>query len=120
MLGTALASGFALVIFMATAGFVQGQTSSPQGTPTSQSSVTEPSTQSSANADATRSVRIGGNVAQASLMYQVAPVYPPLAKSAHVSGTVLLHCVIGTDGTVQSLEYISVGMRETTVPLVLI
>ena len=107
MLGTALASGFALVIFMATAGFVQGQTSSPQGTPTSQSSVTEPSTQSSANADATRSARIGGNVAQASLMYQVAPVYPPLAKSAHVSGTVLLHCVIGTDGTVQNLEYIS-------------
>jgi TonB family protein len=106
-LGTALASGFALLIFIATAAFVQGQTSSPQGTSTSQSSAPEPSTQSSANAEATRSVRIGGNVAQASLMYQVAPVYPPLAKSAHVSGTVLLHCVIGTDGTVQNLEYIS-------------
>jgi TonB family protein len=106
-MGTALASGFAFLIFTATATVVQGQTSSPQGTPTSQSSATEPSTQSSANAETTHSVRIGGNVAQASLMYQVAPVYPALAKSAHVSGTVLLHCVIGTDGTVQNLEYIS-------------
>ena len=103
----ASASAFALVIFMASAAFAQGQTSSPQGTPASQSSAPEPSSQRSADAETTRSVRVGGNVAQASLMYQVAPVYPPLAKSAHVSGTVLLHCIIGTDGTVQDLEYVS-------------
>lgn len=105
--GTPLVSALALLIFMATPALVQGQTSSPQGIPTSQSSAPEPSTQSSVNAETTRSVRVGGNVAQASLMYQVAPTYPPLAKSAHVSGTVLLHCIIGRDGTVQDLQYIS-------------
>jgi TonB family protein len=106
-MSTPLASAFAVLIFMATAAFAPGQTSSPQETPTSQSSAPEPSTQSSANAETTQAVRVGGNVAQASLMYQVAPVYPPLAKSAHVSGTVLLHCVIGRDGTVQDLQYVS-------------
>jgi TonB family protein len=103
----AIAIAFALVILMATAAFAQGQASSPQGTPASQSSAPEPPSQGSADAETTRSVRIGGNVVQASLMYQVAPVYPPLAKSAHVSGTVLLHCIIGTDGTVQELHYVS-------------
>lgn len=106
-LGTPLASAFALVIFVATAALAQGQTSSPQGTLTSQSSTQEPSSQSSADAETMPSVRVTGNVGQASLMYQVAPVYPPLAKSAHVSGTVLLHCIIGTDGTVQDLHYVS-------------
>jgi TonB family protein len=105
--GTPLASAFALVILMATAALAQGQTSSPQGTPTSQSSAPEPSSHSSADAENTHSVRVGGNVAQTSLMYQVAPVYPAVAKSAHVSGTVLLHCIIGTDGTVQDLQYVS-------------
>jgi TonB family protein len=105
--GAPLTSAFALVIFMATAALALGQTSSPQGTPASQSSAPEPSSQSSADVETTHSVRVGGNVAQASLMYQVAPVYPPLAKSAHLSGTVLLHCIIGTDGTVQELHYVS-------------
>ena len=104
---TPLASAFALLIFVVTATLAQGETSSPKGTPTSQSSAREPSSQSSADAKTTPSVRVGGDVAQASLMYQVAPVYPPLAKSAHVSGTVVLHCIIGTDGTVQDLQYVS-------------
>ena len=29
------------------------------------------------------------------------------AKTAHISGTVVLHAIIGTDGTVQDLQYIS-------------
>jgi protein TonB len=52
-------------------------------------------------------LRIGGNVMQASLVHQVTPVYPQIAKTAHISGTVILHAIIGTDGTVQDLQYIS-------------
>ena len=29
------------------------------------------------------------------------------AKTAHISGTILLHAIIGKDGTVQNLQYIS-------------
>jgi periplasmic protein TonB len=54
-----------------------------------------------------KSIRVGGNVAQANLIRQVTPVYPAIAKTAHISGTVLLHAIIGKDGTVQDLQYIS-------------
>src|ERR1700722_19619527 len=56
---------------------------------------------------ANKPVRVGGNVAQANLIRQVTPVYPPIAKTAHISGTVLLHAIIGKDGTVQDLQYVS-------------
>lgn len=52
-------------------------------------------------------IRVGGNVQAASLVHQMMPVYPPIAKTAHISGTVVLHAIIGKDGTVQNLEYIS-------------
>jgi protein TonB len=41
------------------------------------------------------------------MVRQIMPVYPPIAKTAHISGTVMLHAVIGKDGTVQNLEYVS-------------
>jgi protein TonB len=37
----------------------------------------------------------------------VLPVYPAIAKTAHVSGTVMLHAIIAKDGTIQELQYIS-------------
>jgi protein TonB len=52
-------------------------------------------------------IRVGGNVQQASLIRQVQPSYPPLAKAAHVSGTVVLHAIISKDGSIQQLEYVS-------------
>jgi periplasmic protein TonB len=52
-------------------------------------------------------IRVGGNVIAASLVHQVMPLYPPIAKTAHVTGTVVLHAIIGKDGTVQNLEYVS-------------
>jgi TonB family protein len=52
-------------------------------------------------------IRVGGNVAASNLIHQVAPEYPPIAKTAHISGTVLLHAVIGKDGTVEGLQYVS-------------
>src|SRR5271163_292334 len=35
-------------------------------------------------------VRIGGQVQAANLLRMVQPVYPPIAKTAHISGTVVL------------------------------
>jgi protein TonB len=37
----------------------------------------------------------------------VLPVYPPIAKTAHIQGTVLLNAIIGKDGSVEELQYIS-------------
>jgi protein TonB len=52
-------------------------------------------------------IRVGGNVQSASLVHQTMPLYPQIAKTAHISGTVVLHAIIGKNGTVQNLEYIS-------------
>jgi TonB family protein len=47
--------------------------------------------------------RIGGDVAQANLVMQVQPVYPPLAQAARVQDYVMLQAVIGKDGKVGNL-----------------
>ncbi len=52
-------------------------------------------------------IRVGGNVAAAKLIRQVTPVYPTIAKTAHISGTVILHAIIAKDGTIQELTYVS-------------
>jgi protein TonB len=52
-------------------------------------------------------VRVGGNVQAAKMIRQITPVYPQIAKTAHVQGTVILHAIISKDGTVQELQYIS-------------
>lgn len=56
---------------------------------------------------APQTLRVGGNVQQANLIHQVMPVYPEIAKTAHIQGTVVLHAIIAKDGTVQELQYIS-------------
>jgi TonB family protein len=52
-------------------------------------------------------IRISAEVAQAQLIAKVDPVYPPIAQAAKVSGTVVLHLIIGKDGAVQQVEFIS-------------
>ena len=52
-------------------------------------------------------IRVGGNVEAASLINKVEPQYPPIAKTAHVAGTVILHAVIGKDGGIRELQYVS-------------
>jgi TonB family protein len=44
---------------------------------------------------------------QLKIAKKVQPVYPPDAKKARISGTVLLDAVIGKDGSVQSLRVVS-------------
>ena len=43
----------------------------------------------------------------AKIINQVTPVYPEIAKTAHIQGTVVLHAIIGKDGTVTQLQFIS-------------
>jgi protein TonB len=52
-------------------------------------------------------IRVGGNVAAAKLIRQVTPIYPTIAKTAHISGTVTLHAIISKDGSIEQLEYVS-------------
>lgn len=49
-------------------------------------------------------VRPGGNVKAPNRIGYVAPVYPPTAMAARVSGTVIIEAVIGTDGTVRDAK----------------
>ena len=52
-------------------------------------------------------MRVGGNVQAANLIKKITPVYPPLAKSARVQGTVRFTAIIGKDGTIQNLQMVS-------------
>jgi TonB family protein len=57
--------------------------------------------------DGTKRITIGGNVQQSKLISQPRPVYPPLAKQAHIQGVVHLSALIGKEGNVINLAVIS-------------
>lgn len=57
--------------------------------------------------EAPQRIRVGGQVQQANLIHQVLPVYPQIAKTAHIQGTVVLHAIIDKDGSVTELQFIS-------------
>lgn len=44
---------------------------------------------------------------QGSLIRRVEPVYPPLARTARIQGSVVLEAIIGQDGTMQHLQVLS-------------
>ena len=50
---------------------------------------------------------IGSEVAQANLVNQVKPVYPPLARAARVQGSVLLQVTIDKQGAISNLGVVS-------------
>lgn len=52
-------------------------------------------------------ITIGGNVAAARIVSRVQPLYPKKAREQKIAGTVRLHVVIGTDGSVQEVAAIS-------------
>lgn len=52
-------------------------------------------------------VRISSGVMAANNVSKAIPVYPPAAKEAHITGSVVMAAVIGTDGTVNSLQVVS-------------
>jgi protein TonB len=49
-------------------------------------------------------MRIAAKVAEANLIHDVAPHYPPEAGRARIEGTVVLMAVIGKDGSVQDVQ----------------
>lgn len=53
------------------------------------------------------SIHIAGEIQQANLISRPVPVYPPLAKAAHVQGTVRFQATIGKEGTIQNLQLLS-------------
>jgi TonB family protein len=55
-------------------------------------------------------IRLGGDVQAAHLITKVQPVYPDSAKSAGISGTVILHAVIGMDGRPLALRVMNSQM----------
>ena len=44
---------------------------------------------------------------KAGLLSQPRPVYPPIARAAHVSGAVVLHAIISKSGSIERLEVVS-------------
>jgi protein TonB len=54
-----------------------------------------------------KKVNISGGVAQGMLLQKTVPMYPPIAKAARVSGTVVLQATISKTGTIENLRVIS-------------
>ena len=52
-------------------------------------------------------IRIGGNVQAAKIISRVQPQYPKNAKEQRITGTVRLHVIIGTNGSVQEVTVMS-------------
>jgi TonB family protein len=105
----------AFALIAVTGAFAQEQQGGVGGThePTAQSSTTNESSATQDSADTSsgtakaKRLRVGGNIAAKMIEHQVNPQYPDEAKKNHVEGTVVLRCVIATDGTVLQVEYIS-------------
>lgn len=52
-------------------------------------------------------VSVAPGVVQGLLIFKVAPTYPPSAKENHIQGQVVLHAVIGKDGSLRELTALS-------------
>ena len=52
-------------------------------------------------------VRPGGNIRPPQKVHHVAPVYPPIAQAARVSGVVILEALIAEDGSVRNVTVLS-------------
>ena len=51
--------------------------------------------------------RISGGVMAGRILSKTIPVYPPIAKAAHVGGTVVLHAIISKSGKIDQLQAVS-------------
>src|SRR5229473_5698621 len=56
---------------------------------------------------AVQRIRVSSGVTQGLVIHRVEPVYPAIAKTARVQGTVVLQAVISKDGTIQNLHVVS-------------
>jgi protein TonB len=65
-------------------------------------------------------VRVSAGTVAGMMEQAVAPVYPPIARAAHVQGVVVLHAILSKTGEVENLQVISgppmlVGAAEDAV-----
>ncbi len=60
---------------------------------------------------AARPAKVSAGVMAGSLLTRVNPTYPQAARDAKIQGAVLLHVVIGKDGTIENLQVLS-GPKE--------
>jgi periplasmic protein TonB len=58
-------------------------------------------------AAAPKKVNISAGVATGMLIQKTTPIYPPIAKAARVSGTVILQATISKSGTIENLRVVS-------------
>ena len=54
----------------------------------------------------TSPIRVGGHAEEANLIHKVMPVYPPLAKSARVQGSVEFTALISKEGAIEDLQVV--------------
>jgi len=52
-------------------------------------------------------MRLSAGVAKTLLLEKTDPVYPPIAKAAHVQGSVIMHAIISKTGAIDDLAVIS-------------
>lgn len=55
----------------------------------------------------TRPTRVSIGVTEGMLIHRVTPLYPTIARNARIQGPVVLHAIIGRDGTIQNLQVVS-------------
>jgi protein TonB len=58
-------------------------------------------------AEAPKKVNISAGVAVGMLLQKTTPIYPPIAKAARVSGTVVLQATISKTGAIENLRVVS-------------
>jgi protein TonB len=52
-------------------------------------------------------ITVKGDEMKKKLVHKVTPRYPPEARHARIAGTVVLRVLIGIDGSVEHVEYVS-------------
>ena len=63
-----------------------------------------PAKQAVTQAPKHQTIRLGSVLSESNLIHKVQPVYPPLARSARVSGTVEFSATISRDGRIENLQ----------------
>jgi protein TonB len=59
-------------------------------------------------------IRVSSGTVAGMALSQPQPVYPPIAKAAHVQGVVILHALISKQGTIENLTVVSGPPMLTT------
>jgi protein TonB len=87
-------------------GLMEGILNAPAATPAQPATVKPPGPKPNADAGAPRRIRTS-SIELARLIHRVEPIYPYVARIAHVSGAVELSGIIAIDGRIRELKVLS-------------